>query len=89
MVRLIKKYKNRKLYDTSKSEFITLFALERLIHKGEFFNVVDHEGKDITATTLTEALVKQVNRLYFGEVNNEKLISKLRILIAKTQEIAL
>lgn len=59
MVRLIKKYKNRRLYDTGQSKYITVEELRGLVVSGEPFQVQDSEtGNDLTNQTLLQLLVE-------------------------------
>ena len=54
---IIKRYANRKLYDTRASRYITLSKIARLIEKGDLVCIVDMEsGKDITEMTLAKFL---------------------------------
>src|SRR5436190_2006564 len=58
--RVIKKYQNRKLYDTKDSCYITLDEIAGLIRKGEDVQVVDNRTKaDVTSIILTQILVDQ------------------------------
>ena len=57
MPRTIKRYANRKLYDTSESSYITLDQIADLIQKGEDVRIVDNTSKeDLTAVTLAQIL---------------------------------
>jgi polyhydroxyalkanoate synthesis repressor PhaR len=59
-VRVIKKYQNRKLYDTKDSCYITLEEIAGLIRKGEDVQVIDNRTKaDVTSIILTQILVDQ------------------------------
>lgn len=59
MSRLIKKYKNRRLYDTEKSQYITIEDLHRYVIDGVVFHVEDSDSsKDITNTTLLQILAE-------------------------------
>jgi len=63
---LIKKYGNRRLYDTGRSRHITLDELAEKIQGGEDVRVVDAKsGEDLTQTTLTQLIIegRQVARL--------------------------
>jgi len=52
---LIKKYANRKLYDTRTSSYVTLEDLAALVREGHEIKVVDREtGKDLTQLTLSQ-----------------------------------
>jgi len=55
---LIKRYANRKLYNTATSRYITLKGIAELIEVGEQVRVIDNEsGEDITSVTLSQILV--------------------------------
>ena len=55
---LIKRYANRKLYNTRTSRYITLKGIAELIEAGEQVRVLDNEtGEDITSVTLSQILV--------------------------------
>jgi polyhydroxyalkanoate synthesis repressor PhaR len=59
MTLLIKKYKNRRLYDTETSQYITLDQLKAYVVKGVAFQVEDSETqKDLTTTVLLQILVE-------------------------------
>jgi polyhydroxyalkanoate synthesis repressor PhaR len=63
MGRLIKRYPNRKLYDTLGRRYITLAGLSELIRQGEEITVVDHAtGDDLTAATLAQVISGQERR---------------------------
>ena len=56
---LIKKYGNRRLYDTSRSEYIKLEEIASLIRKGKQVRVVDaNTDEDLTRVTLTQIIVE-------------------------------
>jgi polyhydroxyalkanoate synthesis repressor PhaR len=58
MTVLIKRYANRKLYNTETSRYITLKGIAELIESGEDLRVVDNEtGEDITSVALSQILV--------------------------------
>jgi polyhydroxyalkanoate synthesis repressor PhaR len=58
MTVLIKRYANRKLYNTDTSRYITLKGIAELIETGEDVRVVDNEtGEDITSVALSQILV--------------------------------
>jgi polyhydroxyalkanoate synthesis repressor PhaR len=59
MARLIKKYKNRRLYDTEISQYITVEQLQRYVVDGVLFSVEDSEtGKDLTNSILLQIIVE-------------------------------
>jgi polyhydroxyalkanoate synthesis repressor PhaR len=56
-VKIIKRYQNRKLYDTQESSYVTLDEIAKMIKNGEDLRVIDNKTKnDITAATLTQLL---------------------------------
>ncbi|MFW6096642.1 MAG: polyhydroxyalkanoate synthesis regulator DNA-binding domain-containing protein [Chloroflexota bacterium] len=62
-MRLIKRYPNRKLYDTEDKRYVTLNDIAQLIRDGEEIQVQDHStGEDLTALTLTQIIVEQEKR---------------------------
>jgi polyhydroxyalkanoate synthesis repressor PhaR len=62
-VRVIKRYPNRKLYDTEAKQYITLDGIATLIRQGEQVSVVDHaSSEDLTALTLTQVIFEQEKR---------------------------
>ena len=58
MAILIKRYANRKLYNTDTSRYITLKGIAKLLDDGDEVRVVDNEtGEDITQVALSQILV--------------------------------
>lgn len=56
---LVKKYANRRLYDTQRSKYVTLEELSELIQAGTDVRVQDAEsGEDLTQATLTQILIE-------------------------------
>ena len=59
----IKKYANRRLYDTESSTYITLDRLAHMVREGREFEVVDAKsGEDITRQVLTQIIVDEEAR---------------------------
>lgn len=57
---VIKKYANRRLYDTGRSSYVTLDDLAQMIKDGYEFNVYDAKtGDDLTRQVLTQIIVEQ------------------------------
>src|SRR5206468_12253969 len=74
----IKKYANRRLYNTGTSTYVTLEALAALVKKGEDFVVYDAKtGEEITRSVLAQTIFEQENK----EGQNLLPIAFLRQLI--------
>lgn len=57
---MIKRYPNRKLYDTQAKQYITLEEIANLIRQGQEIQVLDHAtNEDLTAVTLTLVIFEQ------------------------------
>ncbi len=60
--RLIKKYPNRRLYDTQTSSYITLADVKELVVKEESFQVVDAKtNEDLTRSILLQIILEEEN----------------------------
>ncbi len=56
----VKRYPNRKLYNTSSKQYITLDGIAGLIREGEEVQILDHStGEDLTTVTLTQIIFEQ------------------------------
>ena len=61
--RVIKKYANRRLYDTARSRYIALDDIRQLVMDGEHFTVTDaRNGEDITRSILLQIIVEQEDK---------------------------
>ena len=59
-IRLIKKYPNRRLYDTKTSVYITLVDVKKLVVEGAEFQVVDAKtGEDLTRSILLQIILEE------------------------------
>ncbi|MEZ5560504.1 MAG: polyhydroxyalkanoate synthesis repressor PhaR [Pseudomonadales bacterium] len=59
-MRELKKYPNRRLYDLTDSQYVTVEDVRKLITKGESIHVVDSkDGSDITRSILLQILAEQ------------------------------
>ncbi|RME42606.1 MAG: transcriptional regulator [Deltaproteobacteria bacterium] len=70
-MKIIKRYQNRKLYDTGTSSYVTLEDIAEMVKRGEEIQVLDNKTKeDLTAVTLSQILFeeqkKQKSRLPLG-----------------------
>lgn len=58
--RVIKKYANRRLYDTEESRYVALEDIRQLVMDGRHFRIVDAQGgEDITRSILLQIIVEQ------------------------------
>ncbi len=59
-IRLVKKYPNRRLYDTRTSAYITLADIKQLVLDNEEFEVVDAKsGEDLTRSILLQIILEE------------------------------
>jgi polyhydroxyalkanoate synthesis repressor PhaR len=59
-VRIIKKYPNRRLYDTAHSGYITLVDVKEMVLEGIEFQVVDAKsGEDLTRSILLQIILEE------------------------------
>jgi polyhydroxyalkanoate synthesis repressor PhaR len=59
-VRILKKYPNRRLYDTEKSEYVTLDDVRKMILGNDPIKVLDSKtGKDLTRSVLLQIIAEQ------------------------------
>ena len=76
---VIKKYANRRLYNTATSTYVTLDDLSGMVKQGTDFLVYDAKtGEDITRSVLTQIIFEEENK---GEQQNLLPIPFLRQLI--------
>jgi polyhydroxyalkanoate synthesis repressor PhaR len=63
MIRLIKRYGSRKLYDTEESRYVSLEELAGWIRHGQQIRVVDNRSSDdVTSQTLTQIISEEGRR---------------------------
>lgn len=55
---VIKKYENRRLYDTTNSRYVNLEEVAQLLQQGNDVQVIDTAGEDITRLILTQIIVE-------------------------------
>lgn len=62
--KVIKRYANRKLYDTERSCYVTLEEISQMIKEGDDVKVVDNKTKDdLTAVTLAQIIVEEEKKV--------------------------
>ena len=87
-VRLIKRYANRKLYDTVESRYVTLQQIAEFIREGQDVRIVDNRSKeDLTNVTLAQIIYEEEKSgdsqerrsslLTFIQTGRERLITSL------------
>jgi polyhydroxyalkanoate synthesis repressor PhaR len=77
-VRVIRKYANRRLYDTQQSRYVTLEDLRQLILDEAPFRVEEAKsGEDITRTILLSIIIEQEQADSEAEVFSNDLLAKL------------
>jgi polyhydroxyalkanoate synthesis repressor PhaR len=70
---LIKKYANRKLYDTRTSRYITLEGISRLVREGHDIEVLDRDtGRDLTPLVLSQIVMGEEKR--GGDDNGREIV---------------
>ena len=80
---LIKKYENRRLYDTTNSRYVNLDEVAQMLQRGESVQVVDAAtGEDITRLILTQIIVedaKGTNSTFPLDVLRQMVIASGRV----------
>lgn len=80
---LIKKYENRRLYDSTNSQYVNLEDIAKLIRQGKQVQVVDAKtGQDLTRVTLTQIITEDAKEKPTGLP-----LELLRHLIVATDEV--
>jgi polyhydroxyalkanoate synthesis repressor PhaR len=60
MIRLIKRYESRKLYDTEESRYVSLDEIAAWVRNGQEVRVVDNAtNNDVTSQTLTQIILDE------------------------------
>jgi polyhydroxyalkanoate synthesis repressor PhaR len=68
---VIKKYANRKLYDTQNSRYITLEGISKLVRDGHDIQVVERDtGRDLTSLILSQIVMGEEKRVDSDGVEN-------------------
>lgn len=63
MERLIKRYANRKMYDTRASRYVTLDGIADLVRSGDELHIVDNDtGEDLTALIFAQIIFEEEKR---------------------------
>ena len=84
---LIKRYQNRKLYNTQSKSYITLEELADIVREEQEIKVIDNKtGKEITAVTLSQ-IIFEVEKNHAGFLPIKVLISLVQSGGNKSEEI--
>jgi len=79
MIRLIKRYGSRKLYDTEESRYVSLDELAGWIRSGQHIRVIDNKtSDDVTSQTLTQ-IISEEGRKGTALLPNDLLHELIRI----------
>lgn len=79
--KVIKRYANRKLYDTERSCYVTLEEISSMIKRGEEVRVVDNKsGEDLSAVTLAQIIFEEEKK------KSKMPLSFLRNIIQSSSE---
>ena len=79
MIRLIKRYGSRKLYDTEESRYVSLDELAGWIRSGQHIRVIDNKtADDVTSQTLTQ-IISEEGRKGTALLPNDLLHELIRI----------
>ncbi len=68
--RIIKRYANRKLYDTRESRYVTLLDIARLIREGEELRIIDNKSKDDVTNVTFAQIIYEEEKIGDGEPNS-------------------
>ena len=64
--RIIKRYANRKLYDTQHSRYVTLEQISEMIRAGDDVKIIDNKSKeDLTSVTLAQIIFEEEKKKSF------------------------
>ena len=85
----LKKYPNRRLYDTTDSKYVTLHDLRQLIVAGESISVADsRDGSDLTRAVLMQILSEQEAEGHEPVLTNRALEQIIRFYGARLGNVA-
>jgi polyhydroxyalkanoate synthesis repressor PhaR len=91
VVRLIKRYGSRKLYDTEESRYVSLEELAAFVQQGQQIRVVDNDSSDdVTSQTLTQVILDQGKRgsgLPPSELLHEIIRQGSRMVVSGVEQI--
>jgi polyhydroxyalkanoate synthesis repressor PhaR len=72
--RIIKRYANRKLYDTRESRYVTLLDIAKLIREGEELRIIDNKSKDDVTNVTFAQIIYEEEKTGDGETDSAGLL---------------
>lgn len=82
--RVIKRYSNRKLYDTKDSRYVTLLQIAEMVRVGEEVQIVDNNTKDdLTDVTLAQIIFEQQK----GHTKSVPLQTLRELIQSRTEKV--
>lgn len=89
-MRLIKRYRNRRLYDTEEKKTITHQRLKELLSSGEKFQILDQaSGRDITVEVMGRLFVSETAARESAEDSGGDLQKRLHELITEGGKVSM
>jgi polyhydroxyalkanoate synthesis repressor PhaR len=83
-VRVIKRYSNRKLYDTKDSRYVTLLQIAEMVRSGEEVQIIDNNTKDdLTEVTLAQIIYEEQK----SHSRNVPLQTLKELIHARTEKV--
>ena len=87
-MRIVKRYKNRRLYDTETSRTITQFDLARMIREGHKVQVVDSStGEDITLAVIGRVMLAETS--HWGSVRESTELMRSMIIVGGEKSMSI
>jgi polyhydroxyalkanoate synthesis repressor PhaR len=82
--RVIKRYSNRKLYDTKDSRYVTLLQIAEMVRSGEEVQIIDNNTKDdLTEITLAQIIYEEQK----SHSRNVPLQTLKELIHARTEKV--
>src|SRR5579863_5927521 len=82
--RIIKRYSNRKLYDTQGSRYVTLLQIAEMVRAGEEVQIIDNNTKgDLTEVTLAQIIYEEQK----AHARSVPLQTLKEIILTRTEKV--
>lgn len=86
--RVIKRYSNRKLYDTKDSRYVTLLQIAEMVRGGEEVQIIDNNTKeDLTEVTLAQIIYEEQKQKASGSSRNVPLQTLKDLIHSRTEKV--